>query len=177
MTCAISLHNADIRLRAPEPADLDALYELENDETLWPYGNTTVPFSHYALKKYIEKNTHDLFADRQARFIIEQTDSKALIGVIDLVNFDPLHLRAELGIVVLPTQRKKGYAFQSVELLSNYCLKYIHLHQLYVLISTQNAASSRLFTRCGFTVSSVLKDWLLSENGFVDVQVMQKILR
>ena len=32
-----------IRLRAMEPEDLDALYSMENNESLWPIGITNVP--------------------------------------------------------------------------------------------------------------------------------------
>ena len=34
-----------IRLRALEPEDLDVLYAIENDTTIWNVGNTNVPYS------------------------------------------------------------------------------------------------------------------------------------
>ena len=34
-----------IFLRALEPEDLDFLYEMENDESLWEVGSTNVPYS------------------------------------------------------------------------------------------------------------------------------------
>ena len=43
----------NIRLRALEPEDLDWLYRIENDEHVWKWGNSNVPYSRYALKKYI----------------------------------------------------------------------------------------------------------------------------
>ena len=38
-----------VRLRAMEPEDLDILYRIENDMSLWDVGNTNVPYSRYAL--------------------------------------------------------------------------------------------------------------------------------
>ncbi|KAA6312720.1 Spermidine N(1)-acetyltransferase, partial [termite gut metagenome] len=32
------LSDSHIRLRAPEPEDLDAVYEIENDSSLWKFG-------------------------------------------------------------------------------------------------------------------------------------------
>ena len=38
-----------IRLRAIEPEDLDLLYQIENDSSLWDVGTTNVPYSRYTL--------------------------------------------------------------------------------------------------------------------------------
>ena len=53
-----------IKLRAVEPEDLDLMYLIENDSELWPMGQTSVPFSHYALKQYIAECSNDFFRDR-----------------------------------------------------------------------------------------------------------------
>ena len=170
-----SLHNEEIRLRAPEPADLNFLYQLENDESLWPLGNVTLPFSRYTLKKYIEENAHDIFIDHQARFIIERMEDEKITGAIDLANFDPLHLRAEVGIVILPQWRRHHYARQAIELLSNYCRHFLHFHQLYAYIPENNKSSLQLSAQCGFISSGILKEWLLAEDKFHDVHLVQKI--
>ena len=61
----------NIRLRAPEPEDLELLYKMENDTTLWSVGNATLPYSRYTLRNYIEQTRNDIYAERQARFVIE----------------------------------------------------------------------------------------------------------
>ena len=90
-----------IRLRAMEPEDLDLLYKIENDESLWSVSTTNVPYSRYVLHDYIANSKNDIFADSQVRLIIETDDRRANIGLLDLVNFDPRHQRAELGIILL----------------------------------------------------------------------------
>ena len=47
------LESAIIRLRAPEPEDLELLYKWENDTSLWLAGNTRAPYSRFQLKQYI----------------------------------------------------------------------------------------------------------------------------
>ena len=61
----------EIHLRALEPEDLDFLYEMENDESLWEVGNTNVPYSRQVLLDYITTSSADIYADKQVRFIIE----------------------------------------------------------------------------------------------------------
>ena len=40
-----------IRLRAPEPEDLDVMMLFENDEDQWENGIATGPYSRYQLKQ------------------------------------------------------------------------------------------------------------------------------
>ena len=43
----------NLKLRALEPNDLELIYEVENDKSLWVYSNTASPFSRHTLKKFI----------------------------------------------------------------------------------------------------------------------------
>lgn len=93
------MEDKKIRLRALEPEDLDFLYEMENDESLWEVGRTNVPYSRQVLLDYITTATADIYTDKQVRLIVENELQEA-VGIIDLMNFDPRHQRAELGIVI-----------------------------------------------------------------------------
>lgn len=46
-----------VALRALEPEDIDFLYQLENDPSLWEVSETQSPFSRKVLTAYIE-NAH-----------------------------------------------------------------------------------------------------------------------
>ena len=89
------MNNEKIRLRAMEPEDLDVLYQIENNQKLWDVGTTNVPYSRYALQNYIVSQTNDIFADRQLRLMIENEEGQT-IGIIDIINFEPQHQRAEV---------------------------------------------------------------------------------
>ena len=60
------LINDRIYLRAVEPEDMDVMYEMENDPSMWDISNFTVPYSRYVLRQYIEGSQCDVFADKQA---------------------------------------------------------------------------------------------------------------
>ena len=98
-----------VRLRAIEPEDLDLLYQIENDRRLWKVGTTNVPYSRYTLHDYVATSADDIYTDRQVRLIIENEQGET-VGMADLMNFCPQHVRAELGIVVLDAKRRQGYA-------------------------------------------------------------------
>lgn len=168
------LKSSRINLRAVEPEDLDLMYLIENDTELWSCGGTTVPFSHYALKQFITESTGDIFRDRQLRLVIDTADGTS-VGFLDLQNCDPLHHRAEVGIVVVPEKQRQGVATEALSLLAKYASIHLGLHQLYAFVPEGNVASAALFRRCGYTETATLKDWLVSPRGWQSVALFQKI--
>ena len=45
------LMNDRVYLRAVEPEDMDIMYEMENDPSMWDISNFTVPYSRYVLRQ------------------------------------------------------------------------------------------------------------------------------
>ncbi len=164
-----------VRLRALEPEDLDLLYKIENDRSLWNVGISNVPYSRFALHDYLATSTSDIYTDGQVRLIIER-DDKVVVGVVDIVHFNPANRRAEVGLVVLNEHRRRGYARQAMTQLMDYALKVLHLHQLYVFVSVDNHPCLGLFKSLGFTPSISLRDWLFDGKDYHDVVVHQIIL-
>ena len=168
------LSNDKIVLRAPEPEDLELMFAMENDTTLWSVGDTLLPYSRYTLRTYLEQSRQDLFTERQARFVIELCGGKP-VGMIDLASYDPLNSRAEVCIGLLGEYRGQGIASDALALLCDYSFKRLHIHQFYAYIATENTESRRLFAKNGFTEAMILKDWLRCETGYCDVVLVQKI--
>lgn len=164
---------SNVRLRAVEPEDLDLLYGIENDTRLWNVGTTNVPYSRYTLHDYIANSADDIYTDRQVRLIVENEEGRT-VGLADLVRFDPQHLRAEAGIVILAECRRKGYAASAVRQLCDYALQVLHLHQLYAVASVTNEAAVRLFASAGFEQTARLREWLQNGHTFVDAVMFQK---
>ena len=168
------LKNDMVTLCTPEPEDLELMYAMENDTELWSVGNATLPYSRYTLREYLEQSRQDLFAERQARFVIENSNGER-VGMIDLVDYDPLNSRAEVCIGLLGKFRKQGLATAALQLLCSYAMEKLHIHQLYAYIPEKNVESYNLFLKNGFVKSAVLKDWQRTENGYKNVILVQKI--
>lgn len=164
-----------MKLRAIEPEDLDVLYQIENDRSLWHVGTTNVPYSRYTLHDYVATSADDIFADRQVRLVMENDEHK-VVGMADLVHFDPQHQRAETGIVVMEPHRRKGYALQALQQLEDYALDTLHLHQLYAVIAANNDAALQLFQKAGYERQGVLKGWLCKGHDYQDAVLMQRFL-
>ena len=153
-----------IRLRAPEPEDLEVMFRFENATDVWEMSNTTGPYSRFQLKQYIEQTQNDLFADRQLRLMIEN-GNRQVVGIVDLCSFDPLHNRAEVGIMVDKSCRRQGIGRNALALLEEHCFRYLGIHQLFAYIAVENLPSRRLFAACGYKESAVLKEWAHTFGG------------
>lgn len=164
-----------IKLRALEPQDVDLLYKWENDTSIWKVSNTITPFSRFVLEQYIASAHLDLFANKQLRLMITTREGLD-VGAIDLFDYDPLHLRAGIGILIAAQEdRRKGYASESMTLLIDYCFRVLHLHQLYCNITVDNQDSILLFQRHKFAITGIKKDWIRSGESFVDELILQLV--
>lgn len=170
------LQDDTITLRPVEPEDLELLYTIENNPDIWNMGTVTIPYSRFALRRFISETQNDLFVDRQLRLIVTLSNSGKAIGIVDLFNFEPQHLRAEIGIVLLDRYKEKGLAAKAVNLLCGYAGKALCLHSLSAWVAEDNIRSRRLFERTGFQERGLLKDWLSTSGGFRNVIVYQRIL-
>jgi len=162
----------EVRLRAMEPEDLDFIYGIENDTDVWDIGATNVPYSRYALYEYISTSKNDIYADRQMRLIIEN-NSKQIVGLIDLTDFDPRHMRAEIGIIIQKAHRHQGYAQSALSKVVRHAFLNLHMHQLYAVVDENNEVSLRLFRNTGFTQTAVLKDWLHMGDRYQNAYMLQ----
>lgn len=161
-----------VTLRAMEPEDLDALYRIENDRQLWNIGSTNVPYSRYALHNYIADAKNDIYIDGQIRMMIEN-EGGIVVGVIDLVNFDAKHQRAELGIIIMEQYRRQGYAKSAILKLIQYARNVLHLNQIYAVVAVDNTNSRHCLTSLGFSSGVRLQQWLCNEGSYQDALVMQ----
>ena len=172
----ITLKGTNIYLRALEPQDLEFVYAIENNESVWEVSNTQTPYSRFLIKQYLENAHQDIYEAKQLRLAICLNNSQEAIGLIDLFDFDPKNNRAGVGLVIADlASRNKGIGSEALELVINYSFQQLQLHQLYANIGTENLPSLSLFTTFGFEKIGVKKDWNFTNNSFHDEILLQLI--
>ena len=167
-----------IKLRAPEPEDIDLLYIWENDPEIWNVSNTLTPFSRHSIEQFVQDSHLDIYHTKQVRWMIDLIVDKKVetIGTIDLFDFNPFHKRAGIGILIKESdKREKGYASDALAILIKYCFKVLQLHQIYCNISKTNRASLQLFQKHGFAFAGEKKEWLNQTGEWVDEFLLQLI--
>ena len=124
------LINDRIYLRAVEPEDIDVMYEMESDPSMWDISSFTVPYSRYVLRQYVEGSQSDMFADKQLRLMIIRREDNRTIGTIDITDFGPLHSRCAVAIALHADCSGAGYASDALNLLCDYAFDFLQIHQL-----------------------------------------------
>lgn len=171
------LTDGNIELRAAEPYDLDFIYELENDSSMWDEGDSsTPPLSRRVIADFLTASTGDIYTDRQMRLIIVETESQMPAGCIDLYDFDPANHRAGVGIAVVGSRRRKGIALAALSLLCEYCRLRLGMHQLWAVTAASNMASRALFAAAGFRTCGSLRSWLRRGSSYADALIYQRLL-
>lgn len=168
------IQSEHIILRAPELTDLDILFNLENDTKLWYLSNTLTPVSRFALEQYILNAHEDIYTAKQLRLMIDLPD-KTTIGCVDLFEFDPFHLRAGIGIILLETYQQRGLAILVLNLIKKYAFETLQLKQLWCSITEDNVASKSLFTNAEFLACGIRKAWVRKQNKWLDEHLFQYI--
>jgi diamine N-acetyltransferase len=172
----ITLKGNSVYLRALEPEDLEFVYTIENDESIWNVSNTQTPYSRFLIKQYLENAHQDIYEAKQLRLAICLNDSNESIGLIDLFDFDPSNNRAGIGIIIQENNNRiNGYGSEALQLLINYSFTHLQLNQLFANIGTENEISISLFTKFGFQLIGIKKQWNKVNNLYKDEALYQLI--
>jgi diamine N-acetyltransferase len=171
-----TLQGRTIYLRALEPSDLEFVYAMENDQSIWEVSNTQTPYSRFLIRQYLENAQQDIYEAKQLRLAICKGQDFPAIGLIDLFEFDPKNNRAGIGIVLQSEEnRNQQIGSEALELLIRFSFYDLNLHQLYANIGVENKASVALFTKFGFEKIGVKKDWVLVNGTYKDEAIFQLI--
>ena len=171
----MSLEGELTRLRALEAEDVDLLYVWENDPAVWGVSGTLAPFSRHTLRRFLDEQRFDLYAARQLRLVVETLDGRA-VGLVDLFEFEPVDLRAGIGILIHGAgDRGRGFASDALDVLCRYARQVLGLHQLGCSVAPDNAASLTLFRRAGFVECGRKREWRRTPDGWADELLLQKI--
>lgn len=171
----LNLKGEHIYLRAIEPTDIDFLFQLENNASVWEISGTTAPYSRQILELYLENAYKDIYEAKQLRLCICNAEDK-VIGLVDLFDFDPKNRRAGLGIIIAEKKnRNNGIGAESLNIVCDYAFSVLNLRQLYANVLEGNSASKHLFQKIGFVSVGVKKDWVLIDGVFKNEILYQKI--
>jgi diamine N-acetyltransferase len=174
----MKLESNTIRLRAVEPSDIDFLYLWENDPKVWIISENITPYSRFELEKYI-LSEGDIFANKQLRLMVDckQNGGYETIGAVDLFDFNPVHNRAGLGLLIYSDEnRRKGYATEALNILIEYAFTILNISVLYCNISANNQKSINCLEKAGFEKCGLKKSWNNTPIGRED-EIMLQLVR
>lgn len=161
-------------LRETRESDLPVLTGIRNDVALQlalmatPRPNTTE-----RVEEWIQRRTSD---PSGAFFVVAQSDGAQPIGFVQLVNIDPIHQHADLGICLLPEHQGGGRALEALRLLEGYASSTLALHKIVLRVLVSNTRAIAFYEKCGYRQVGILRAHHFQAGEFHNVLLMEKLL-
>lgn len=158
MNTGATLSSPHATLRAIEPEDVDFILSLENDESMWAFGDQRAPYSKATLNTYALTYDPDPLRSGQLRLIIEDAEGEAA-GALDLFGIDPYSRHCWIGIGIVEAKRRKGLATAALRLAVKYATEILGIIAAGACVAADNDKGRHLFEKAGFTLCGKLPEW------------------
>lgn len=142
-----------IKLRPLEREDLRFVHQLDNNASVMRYWFEEPYEAFVELSDLYDKHIHD---QSERRFVIEYHGDKA--GLVELVEINHIHRRAEFQIIISPDFQGKGLASRAAKLAMDYGFSVLNLYKLYLIVDKENEKAVHIYKKLGFITEGELVD-------------------
>ena len=143
----------DVRLRPLEREDLQFVHKLNINANIMSYWFEEPYEAFVELQDLYDKHIHD---QGERRFIVQK--SAEMVGLVELVEIDYIHRRAEFQIIIDPRHQGHGYAKAATRLAMNYAFSILNLYKLYLIVDKNNERAIHIYQKAGFQIEGELID-------------------
>lgn len=151
-------------LRPLEREDLRFVHELDNNETVMHYWFEEPYEAFVELADLYDRHIHD---QSERRFIAETAGER--VGLVELVEINHIHRRAEFQIIIAPAHQGKGYATAATRLAMDYAFTVLNLYKLYLIVDCANLRAVNVYAKLGFTEEGRLREEFFVDGEYRDV--------
>jgi diamine N-acetyltransferase len=153
-----------LKLRPLEREDLPFVHELDNNESVMHYWFEEPYEAYVELRDLYDKHIHD---QSERRFIAERDGER--VGLVELVEINHIHRRAEFQIIIAPGHQGKGYATLATNLAIDYAFSVLNLYKLSLIVDCENARAVHVYRKLGFQDEGCLRHEFFVGGEYRDV--------
>ncbi|MBK5074486.1 spermidine N1-acetyltransferase [Budviciaceae bacterium CWB-B4] len=146
------LGKPSVKLRPLEREDLRFVHQLDNNASVMRYWFEEPYEAFVELSDLYDKHIHD---QSERRFIIEADNNR--VGLVELVEINHIHRRAEFQIIIDPAWQGHGYASAAARSAMEYGFSVLNLYKLYLIVDRENEKAIHIYTKLGFETEGILK--------------------
>ena len=171
------LHGEKIYLRPIRQDDLPILTARANDIAFLTEFNFFGLHQHNALEKYFQED--GLLGREQGTLVVMTCESEQIGGDISYrqVRYGPgdMSIAYNIGIVLAPEYRGKGYGIEAQRLLADYLFSVYPIMRVEASVDITNSAELRALEKAGFTREGVLRKAQWRNGDWHDLVVYSKL--
>ncbi len=154
-----------VNLRAVEKEDLSLLTEWYNDPEFlgefWDF--SPLQRSRAEIERSLEDNPFEY-----KHFMIEKKDGTKIGLISHFRVLHPLGKLLEIGYVLAPGERNKGYCTETVQLMIDYLFLLKDVERIQASTHFDNKASQRVLEKTGFKGEGIIRKGLFSKGKWQD---------
>lgn len=160
------LESKNVNLRLMEKEDVPLLVEWWNSlEFQGKYFPVLQKSKSQALQEF-ENPSPVQVAIGERQFMIEKKDGTR-IGHVGYGK-DILHDWIEIGYDIVPSERRKGYATEAIQIMVDYLFLHKDIPRILVCTDARNMAAIRAAERAGFKREGIVRKGGFTKGKFVD---------
>jgi len=161
-----------LSLRAYELTDTDFIHGLVNNPDIMAYWFEE---PHHSKAKLEEKFLKEKDNPHLRSFILTKAEEQ--LGLVQLIDIDYRHRKAEFAIMIDPKQQGNGYAPIATRLAMDYAFTVLNLHKLYLYVDEENEKAIHVYEKCGYQTIATLQEEFFVKGSYHNVVVMNMFQR
>jgi ribosomal-protein-alanine N-acetyltransferase len=170
------LEGKNVNLRVMEKEDIPLMTEWFNS----PEVNGDYDFPSQRSRTEIEQRFEKAFSEpstfEMKTFIIEKKDGTKIGYMLHFNMLHPTGKMQEIGYVLVPNERGKGYCTEAVRIIVDYLFLTKELACIQAMADVRNVASQRVLEKSGFQKEGIIRKRLFFRGEWTD-NLLYSILR
>ncbi|KOS68344.1 alanine acetyltransferase [Lysinibacillus contaminans] len=158
-------------LRKAVENDCHDIFELYSDGKVVKY----MPFTPFtSIEDAInEMNWYDKIFKEQTgfRWVIEEIESKKVIGTCGFLNYEKAHNRIEIGYDLSPNYWGKGVMKEALNCIIHFAFMTMKINKIEAKVEPENISSSRLLEKSNFYKEGILRQHEFENGKYVDLAI------
>src|SRR5688572_11843911 len=156
-----------VRLSSIRPEDSETLFRWINDPETVRFNAAYKPVHWAGHEEWCR--SLGASANKQV-FAIRLKDR--LIGVVQLIDIDPVHRSAELTIRIgEAADRGCGYGPEAIRLATQFAWRDLNLHRVWLRVFADNARAIAAYKKAGFVEEGTLREAAHIDGRYVDMRM------
>jgi RimJ/RimL family protein N-acetyltransferase len=102
-------------------------------------------------------------------------DQGRFVGLALAPEIDRAAREVELGYIVAPAARGRGFASGMLRELTRWAFAEADAARIYLIVDVENAASSRVAERCGYVREGVMRSIHLKDDARIDAELWSRL--
>jgi ribosomal-protein-alanine N-acetyltransferase len=166
------IRSAGVTLRRIEPADLDAIYAIYSNATLFRYRPGRVRKNRATVANMISHFARDYGKRKIVYLGICPAGSDEVVGIAEIFDCDARVNMVTIGYTLNEAYWGRGLATQTVAALVDYLFAVVGVNRIQAFVMPANGRSGRVLLRNGFVREGTIRQgnfW--AERGVVDLEL------